>query len=584
MRELVLTGHKDTWPVDEKQALFFGPHCFCYNDKYEFLEQDKFQIAPSPWKNARNILEASLYIDELYDRIIPRLSSIMNSLYGLLYGEKFWNAYMILWLQHWLGVVYDRYRRLEYVGESLKEKFVVKIIDEYDPAVSDFWSFISKITEGHYHNLLLMSDIISHAQFDFLDCERISIDPEASAGNKRLSFKDTSREFLLSSKEIVKDRLNRFFTSSMFLGTIYGLSTVDKICLQFSRDPAFLLKKKINSPAKAIRISRNELNNIRLEFGAKNSFEKVVEDVLLKHMPDNLLTVYRYSSAVCPNIKTWVGMDIYFSQKKCFNIASILERGGRWISSQHGGSYGQSMAFPPGKMEYQMTGEFITWGWKHEHIYNSNYRPLPSPMLSKLKKHAEKEDSIIFVGAAMFAYLYRLNNYLTSEQIIDYMKNKVIFLNHLEERILQKIKYQPYHHDYGTKEREIVGKILSDDQFLIGRKATDLFRRVRLAVIDHPSTGFLEALTMNTPTILYWDPEHFTPCEAAKPYFEKLRSVGILFDSPEAAARKVNEVCVDVQKWWNGSSIQGAKDDFCFQFARAQADWRREWVKFVKDL
>lgn len=584
MRELVLTGHKDTWPVDEKHALFLGPHCFCFNVRHNFFEQNKFQIATSPWKDAQDILEAALYIDDLCDRLIPELSRIMNILYGVSYSEKFWNAYIILWLHNWLGVVYDRYRRLEYAGESFKERFVVKILDEYDPTVSDFQSFFSRTTESHYYNLLLMSDIINHARFDFLDSKKVCVFPEAAVKNKELSFKSSFRKLLVSSKMTVWECLNSFFTSSMFLGTIYGLSLMDRIYLQFSRDPAFLFKKKLSIPSRAIRVTRSSLNKVHLEFEAKNRFEKIVEQMLLKHMPDIFLMFDKYYAVIYPNIKTWVGFDIYTSQKKCFKIASILERGGRWISSQHGGAYGQSMSFPLGKIEYQMAGEFITWGWEHKHIYNSNYRPLPSPMLSKLKKHAEKDDSIVFVGTAMSAYLYRLNNYLAPEQIIDYVEKKMVFLKHLKEGLLQKIKYRPYYYDYGIKETEQLVKMFPKKQFVTEGRLADLFLRVKLAVIDHPCTSFLEALAMNTPVILYWDPAHFAPCKAAVPYFDKLRTVGILHDKPEAAAKKVNEIWPDVSSWWSNHDIQREKNEFCFQFARSSPNWRNEWVQFVKSL
>jgi len=585
MRELVLTGHKDTWPVDEKQALFLGQHCFYYSDNYNFSEQSKFQIAPLPWKNAHDILDSALYIDKLYDRIIPRLSGIMNSLYGLSYSDKFWNVYMILWLHHWLGILYDRYRRLEYVGESVKERFVVKIIDEYDPAVVDLGDFFSKIKEGHYHNFLLMSEIINHARFDFLDCNKVPVLPEAVFVKKKPSFKSSVKQLLPSAKEAVKGRLNNFFTSSLFLGQTYGLSLGDKIYLQFLRDPAFLFKKKRSASVKANKVSRLDLNNARLDFGAENRFERIVEEILLKHIPDTLLMVDKYCAVTYPNIKTWVGSDIYLSQKKCFEIASVLERGGRWISSQHGGNYGQLLSFPSGKCEYDASGEFITWGWKHKHIYNAAFYALPSPMLSRLKKHKEMEDSLIFVSSIVYAYRHRLHSFFAPESMIGYIRDKKLFLEHLDKEILKKIKYRTRFNDYGSpQETKLIEKMLSKDQILTGGKLTSFFSRARLAVIDYPATGLLEALAMNTPAILYWDPAHVTHCAVAEQYFEKLRSAGILHDSAQAAAKKVNEIWSDVSGWWNNPDIQRAKNDFCFQFARAQTNWRSQWAQFVKNL
>ena len=48
----------------------------------------------------------------------------------------------------------------------------------------------------------------------------------------------------------------------------------------------------------------------------------------------------------------------------------------------------------------------------------------------------------------------------------------------------------------------------------------------------------------------------------AAPFFDELRSAGILFDSPEAAARKANEVWPDVQGWWQQEHIRDVRQRF----------------------
>lgn len=584
MRELVLTGHQNTWPVDEHKALFLGPHCFCYNRKYDFLDQDKFELAPSPWKNARDMLEASLYIDELYDRIILRLSGIMNSLHGVTYSEKFWRVCIGLWLHQWLGITYDRYRRLEHCREVFREKFIVMIPEKYDPAVNNLRNFIVKITEGHYQNLLVMSEIINHAQFDFLEAKKISVAPEEDTGFRLAEPKDRIRDLFFSFQEAIREHFNDFISSSLHFGTVYGLSLADRLYLQFCRDPMFLFKKKARGSLRPAFVDKNMLDDTRLELKARNGFERVVENILLGHIPEAFLTVYKFNGSIGTRIKAWVGTDIYVSQKKCFDIAFALENGGRWISVQHGGVYGQSLSFPLGKHEYETSGEFITWGWDHRHVYEANYHVLSSPLLSRLKRNSPKEDTIIFVGGTMIAYLYRMNNYLLPEQISEYLKNKVRFLGRLDAAILRRIKYRPYFYDYGIGEIRSLGDLLGREQFITRGKLTEYFLRAKLAVIDHPSTGFLQAFTMNIPTLLYWQPEHFVHCDAAVEYFDRLRSAGVLFDTPQAAAEKINQVWPDISGWWNQSDVQLAKNDFCFRFSRASRKWRREWVEFVKKI
>ena len=367
----------------------------------------------------------------------------------------------------------------------------------------------------------------------------------------------------------------------MFLGRVYGLSVSDRIYLQFSRDPFFLFKKGINTTAKKAGSAKRDIDKGRLDFGARNGFERIVEKILLKHIPDIFFEDSEFCRKHATRIKRWVGMDLYTSN---LEIACLIESGGRWISAQHGGAYGHLLSFPMAKIEYAITEGFITWGWRHRHIYDFNHYPLPSPMLSKLKKHQERDDKIIFVGTMVPSYIYRMDSYLVPEQIMPYLNNKVLFLKHLDKVALEKIKYKPYPYDYSTNEREIIGTVLPEGQFLTRGTLSGFFSCSRLAVIDHPSTSFLEALAMNTPTVLFWDPAHFAFCEEVRPFFNRLREAGILFDRPEEAAKKVNEIWPDVKGWWDRPDVQRAKDDFCFQFARTSAAWRKEWAQFVKKL
>ena len=57
-----------------------------------------------------------------------------------------------------------------------------------------------------------------------------------------------------------------------------------------------------------------------------------------------------------------------------------------------------------------------------------------------------------------------------------------------------------------------------------------------------------------------------------------MRRAGILFDTPEDAAKKVNEIAEDPRSWWEQDDIQAAKNSFSNQFARTSNNWLQEWV------
>jgi putative transferase (TIGR04331 family) len=99
----------------------------------------------------------------------------------------------------------------------------------------------------------------------------------------------------------------------------------------------------------------------------------------------------------------------------------------------------------------------------------------------------------------------------------------------------------------------------------------------RLCICLYNGTPFLETFAANFPTLLYWDPKYTELNDLAQPYFDLLRKVEILFDTPQAVASKLNEIYQNPLSWWMSPDVQGAKNKFCDRFARVSADWKAEW-------
>ena len=140
-RELVLTGLEELWPEDEGKALFLGPWCFASNKNNYFWEHDKFELVPSPWMNKRDILKASLYIDNLYDRMLPDIAVLLNTWYKTRYNDKIWKICTVTWVTEWLNIIYERYMRLKNLS-LINESLNIKIINTDNPIIiQDYLSF-----------------------------------------------------------------------------------------------------------------------------------------------------------------------------------------------------------------------------------------------------------------------------------------------------------------------------------------------------------------------------------------------------------------------------------------------------------
>ena len=96
----------------------------------------------------------------------------------------------------------------------------------------------------------------------------------------------------------------------------------------------------------------------------------------------------------------------------------------------------------------------------------------------------------------------------------------------------------------------------------------DLISRSRLVVHSYDSTGMLETLNLNIPTLAFWQNglDHLE--NSAKPLYQKLVDSGIVHLSSKSASDKVNNVWSDVDTWWNQTDVQEARKQFCECFAK----------------
>ena len=90
----------------------------------------------------------------------------------------------------------------------------------------------------------------------------------------------------------------------------------------------------------------------------------------------------------------------------------------------------------------------------------------------------------------------------------------------------------------------------------------------RLVVHSYDSTGILETLLQNIPTLAFWQNDFDHLRESAKPYYQLLVDVGIVHLTAETVTQKVNEVWNDVDGWWGGDEIQSARRQFSERYAR----------------
>jgi putative transferase (TIGR04331 family) len=61
---------------------------------------------------------------------------------------------------------------------------------------------------------------------------------------------------------------------------------------------------------------------------------------------------------------------------------------------------------------------------------------------------------------------------------------------------------------------------------------------------------------------MFWNPRHWELRDSATPFFDELKRVGILHETPESAASHVATIWEDVDGWWAAPETQAVLSRF----------------------
>jgi len=579
---LATTGISEIWNL-EKNLLLLGPWCLTAEKNKGLLEGRKYCLVPSPWKPASRIKEALDYCHNLYEQLMPQFSQNLNFVHQTRYPERYWRILIGPWLLQFIGVLYDRYKRIEKAMGIFPHLYTQALPRQRCRlAYSDTYDFYNKVNQDYY-NLKLFS----LAAYEL--CPDNIIVKDYNSENKIHTRRYSLKRKLYNR---IAEVFDSFSKGSIVLADMYHLTHPDMFIIGCKT--GFRRVRFIDfEPAEEKLLSNKYSSELRKKMKLKETadrFQSLLYKVLPEALPMCYMENYKFYKTSIDNISNTssirvVGSSVgwLFNERFKFFAAEVNSNEPKLnLEFQHGGGYGISLSSPVQLLALERD-IFYTWGWHSRK--DDKFKPLPSPRLSRLKNtYSPRLDKVLFISTATPRYLYRLHTTILADDMPKYFEDKRIFFQALPGEIKNKLLYRPYPCDYGWKEIEIVKKICPNAKFLLKGKLSKWMQKVKLAVIDHPHTSFIEALATNVPTILYWDHQAYLIKADSEKYFELLREAGIVYNNPKEAAQKAVEVFSNPLDWWSSEKIQKARNAFLEQIGYAKKNWMDYWVKEIHRL
>lgn len=576
---LVTTADQRFWKTDE-QILFLGEWCKLFSQR-SIWEKLSYEVLPYHWDDRKKLYQDYLYLDKLYEQTLLQMRDLLNKIHGVDHSLRYWRIVVGPWLYYFIQILYDRYQSILTAIES--GKVTNTLIGKYKEAKwlpQDFPCFLNWFVNDDYNHYIYsrIIEFTGRMPFDIVEVGNGSNHKEQTGGIKKpFAPKKILKKLIGLYGKIVPDRLNQIVLISSHL----NLPDLIKLQLSLKQLP-YLLPTDVAVPDVDIDPDRRE--QISFE-PSKSKFEELIGKMIREQVP--LIYVEGYAQMNDRSLKAYpenpkvIFTAHAFSPNETFKFwaAYHVDRGVKFVGTQHGGHYGTGLWSSNENHEIHIYDTYFTWGWKSD-VYD-NTKPLVTAKLNRAKRNVcpKKDGRILLVLMAVPQYSYYMYSVpVSSSGMLSYFDYQYRFVRALSGQNKKLLIVRLYTHDYGWNQMERWANEFPEIECYHGSKSMlDQLKESRLAICTYNATTYLETFAANFPTVMFWNPEHWEIKPSALPYFDELRRVGILHDTQESAAALVNEIYPDPASWWKQPEIQRAKDQFCFQFARTSNSWLKEW-------
>ncbi|HYX27357.1 MAG TPA: LIC12162 family protein [Pyrinomonadaceae bacterium] len=574
---LATTADQRFWKTEEP-ILFLGEWCKLYDQKHIWSKLES-EVLPYHWDDREQLYQDYKYLDELNERYLKLLTKLLNELHQVDRSVRYWRILIGYWLLHSIPILYDRY--LSICNASRSGRVTNTWIMPYAPGQMtprDFSHFVNLFVSDQY-NQYLYSEIIRLSKLLPFEELRTGFTPSVTVKSPRKNLlRRIARTALRAYAKDFPFRLNDI----VFVASGFDVPNLTRLEIDLRQWPS-LMAPNIETPQ--TEINQTMRQRLVLDEG-RNEFEMLLDKFLPEQLPsayaESYQEMHNRSLDAFPRKPKLIVTGTGYAQNEGFKFWSAhqVENGAKLAVLQHGGHYGSGLWSATEDFEIKISDRFYTWGWQDDR--SEKTVPAPAPNLIKFAR-APKPDPqgrLLWVQNSMPRYSYFMYSIPAGPQMLEYLSDQHRFLEMLEPRVRDLLLLRLYPSDYGWSEAnrwQDIDPALCQDR---GREALrSQMRRSRLLISTNNSTTFLETLAANFPTVIFWNPRHWELRPSAQDHFDELRRVGILHDTPEAAAAQVNAIYEDVVSWWQGPEIQRVRDRFCRQFARTGQNWLNEWRK-----
>ena len=573
---LVTTALESTWDSSCK-TVFLGEWCKLYKKKSIWEKMDTI-THEYHWNDREKYYSDYQYLDSLYEKKLVLLSQKLGKMHGVTTNIRFWRIIIGPWLRFFIDSVFDRYENVR----SLKRLHKIEntSILQYklsDWAPSNFACFYKQFTSDAW-NHVIFSECIKDIDLPFVEAD-ITLE---KTKEEQLSFKDKLiNKVLLFINKLTPSFLNKIVIVAPYI----GIGKLFKWQLQLEQLPFLSREQSFNFPKNIDTAKRFLLKDDNVKDGYERLLDRLIVNLIPLNYVENFDIFYKKSLVCYPKKPSVIYTANAYQANDSFKfwLAHHAENKIPFVVGQHGGNIGIARVNQTEDHQIKIADVYFSWGWSD--AKKVNIKPFPTPQLDKIQPKYKQSGDIIMAISDYPRYFYCQYSVPVASQVLGYIDEQIEFIDSLNRNLMKRLKIRlaSDNFDWNLKERLLdsgyVNLFDNSKQKFIPR-----LNGCSLSVSTSNTTTFLETLSLNFPTIVFFNPIWHEIREDAKVLVDSLRGVGILHETPDSAAIFLNGLGGDITNWWSGEELQKVRKEFCNTYALKDSDWSHQWQQLFKSL
>lgn len=497
------------------------------------------------------------YILKIYELLLKTLTSRLNKIHNLNYSVESWRIIIGPWLFEFISIIYQNWKIIKYIKSNYLIKYVeLAKFKKKNLNFKDYNDFSYSTLTDEFNNQIY-EDLLNYFK-------KIKIKYFFSQKKKKKQNKKSVVDFILNFLNSLSLFVNLFQNMKFFFHESYfNIIFNSLLYIRLGQFPTFFRSPPINGAFLRKKFRKNNLDY------QNNKFLNILNDLIFKYIPLSYIENFNKYQEKVQTINWPKNPQIIFSSNSFFHddffkiwLVNKKENfSSKFISGQHGGAFFNSRYHFYELHQKKISDQILTWGYKKEDIY----KPMFNFKVANKYLEFNPQGNILFVDYELPRFVGPHFNKLSN---LSFISSKINFLENLRNNIRNKLIFRPYP---SADTSEIIDRINKIDKFIKIDTNKNIYvslNNIRICIVNQNSTVFLETLNLNLPTIIYFDPNQDIIRNDAKLYFDLLKKVNIYFDNSTTAAKHLNNIWDQVDKWWYDKKTQNAINSFCDRYSK----------------